>query len=140
MKPDGNGGYYDAGIQAKANSDNFILNVNSYLGNPNATYSNNKITLHMRVLNDSQDIGISLTTEDLLAEPAGFIPNTGLYEKADAYVKSLNEDDYEIDIESKTITLTPSGVAKAEKFFKVIIPAGFPSASRKSPAGYSFPV
>ena len=84
MKPDGNGGYYDAGIQAKANSDNFILNVNSYLGNPNATYSNNKITLHMRVLNDSQDIGISLTTEDLLAEPAGFIPNTGLYEKADA--------------------------------------------------------
>ncbi len=43
----------------------------------------------------------------------------GLYERADAYVKSLKEDDYEIDVESKTITLTPSGVEKAEKFFNV---------------------
>ena len=43
----------------------------------------------------------------------------GLYEKADQFVKSLKEDDYSIDIESKTIALTPEGITKAEKFFNV---------------------
>ncbi|MBE6137741.1 MAG: preprotein translocase subunit SecA [Erysipelotrichaceae bacterium] len=45
--------------------------------------------------------------------------DNGLYEKADTFVKALNEDDYSIDIESRSIALTPSGVTKAEKFFKV---------------------
>ena len=83
MKTDGNG-YADAGIQKKGNTNNFILNVASYLGDPSGTYNNNKITLHMRVLNDSQDVGVNLTTEDLLAEPEGFVPNTGLYTPANA--------------------------------------------------------
>ena len=43
----------------------------------------------------------------------------GLYELADKFVKSLKEDDYSIDIESKTIALTPEGITKAEKFFNV---------------------
>lgn len=45
--------------------------------------------------------------------------DNGLYERADHFVKSLNEDDYDIDIESRTIVLTPSGVDKAERYFKV---------------------
>ena len=45
--------------------------------------------------------------------------DNGLYERADHFVKSLNEDDYDIDIESRTIVLTPSGVNKAERYFKV---------------------
>ena len=45
--------------------------------------------------------------------------DNGLYEKADKFVKSLNEEDYEIDVESRTISLNPQGVDKAEKFFRV---------------------
>ena len=45
--------------------------------------------------------------------------DNGLYEKADSFVKALKEDDYEIDIESRTIALRESGVDKAEKFFRV---------------------
>lgn len=42
------------------------------------------------------------------------------YVQADKFVKSLiNEKDYEVDIESKTVTLTEKGVAKAEKSFKI---------------------
>ncbi len=43
----------------------------------------------------------------------------GLYEKADSFVKMLKEEDYEIDIESRTIALKPSGVEKGERYFKV---------------------
>ena len=45
--------------------------------------------------------------------------DNGLYEKADSFVKALKEDDYEIDVESRTIALKTSGVDKAEKFFRV---------------------
>ena len=45
--------------------------------------------------------------------------DNGLYEKADRFVKSLQEDDYSIDVESRTIVLTPSGVDKAERYFRV---------------------
>ena len=45
--------------------------------------------------------------------------DNGLYEKADQFVKSLNTDDYNIDIESRTIALSESGIDKAERFFKV---------------------
>ncbi|MCR5349440.1 MAG: preprotein translocase subunit SecA [Acholeplasmatales bacterium] len=45
--------------------------------------------------------------------------DNGLYERADAFAKMLKDEDYEIDIESRTIALLPSGVEKGEKFFKV---------------------
>jgi len=42
------------------------------------------------------------------------------YLQADKFVKSLiAEDDYEVDIESKTVTLTGKGISKAEKVFKL---------------------
>ena len=41
------------------------------------------------------------------------------YIKADRFVKSLREDEgYKIDVQSKTVTLTEEGVAKAEQYFK----------------------
>ena len=41
------------------------------------------------------------------------------YIKADRFVKSLREDEgYKIDVQSKTVTLTEEGVAKAERYFK----------------------
>lgn len=42
-----------------------------------------------------------------------------LYVQAQTFVKGLREDDYEIDIKAKHITLNESGIAKAEKFFGV---------------------
>lgn len=43
-----------------------------------------------------------------------------LYIQADRFVKSLiDEKDYEVDIESKTVSLTADGIAKAEKSFKI---------------------
>ena len=41
------------------------------------------------------------------------------YQTADSFVKSLSNEDYEIDIESKTIQLLESGVNKAEKQFNL---------------------
>ena len=41
------------------------------------------------------------------------------YLQADRFVKRLNKEDYDIDIKGRTIQLTESGVAKAEKAFKV---------------------
>jgi preprotein translocase subunit SecA len=45
--------------------------------------------------------------------------NYNLYTSADRFAKSLRDDDYEIDIESKSIALTPSGIKKAEQIFQL---------------------
>lgn len=42
-----------------------------------------------------------------------------LYFMADSFVKSLAEDDYIIDVSSKAIGLSDSGIDKAEKFFRL---------------------
>ncbi len=42
-----------------------------------------------------------------------------LYVQADAYVRTLREEDYEIDIKAKHITLNESGIEKAEKYFGI---------------------
>jgi len=45
--------------------------------------------------------------------------NMNLYQSADRFAKSLRDEDYEIEIESKTIELTPSGIERAEKIFQI---------------------
>lgn len=45
--------------------------------------------------------------------------NKNLYESADRLVKSFTKEDYIVDIESKTIELTPEGISKAEAFYNV---------------------
>jgi len=45
--------------------------------------------------------------------------NFNLYTSADRFAKSLRDEDYEIDIESKSIALTPSGIRKAEQIFQL---------------------
>lgn len=45
--------------------------------------------------------------------------NNNLYQNADRFAKSLRDEDFEIDIETKTIELTPSGMLKAEQVFKI---------------------
>ena len=43
--------------------------------------------------------------------------STALYTRADNFVKRLKEEDYKIDIQSKTISLTEAGIEKAEETF-----------------------
>lgn len=45
--------------------------------------------------------------------------NQNLYKQADRFAKSLRNEDYYIDIESKSIELSESGMAKAENIFKL---------------------
>ena len=41
------------------------------------------------------------------------------YIQADTFAKKLKDEDYELDLETKTIVLTESGIRKAERFFGV---------------------
>jgi preprotein translocase subunit SecA len=41
------------------------------------------------------------------------------YQSADRFTKSLRDEDFEIDVESKSIELSPSGIKKAEEIFQV---------------------
>ncbi|HEM3725019.1 TPA: preprotein translocase subunit SecA [Streptococcus suis] len=54
----------------------------------------------------------------IVSGPQGSETNQ-LYFLADKLVKSLNSEDYIIDVPSKTIGLSDSGIDKAEKFFKL---------------------
>ena len=45
--------------------------------------------------------------------------STQLYKVADAFVKSLREDDYAKDEKAKTVMLTETGVSKAERYFSL---------------------
>jgi preprotein translocase subunit SecA len=45
--------------------------------------------------------------------------NQNLYQRADQFAKNLMDEDFEIDIESKSIALTPSGIKKAELSFQI---------------------
>ena len=41
------------------------------------------------------------------------------YKEADSFVKSLSDEDFELDVESRTIQLLETGVEKAEKYFNI---------------------
>jgi preprotein translocase subunit SecA len=45
--------------------------------------------------------------------------NHNLYQATDRFAKSLRDEDFEIDIESKSISLTPSGIQRAEQIFQL---------------------
>ena len=42
-----------------------------------------------------------------------------LYAQANSFAKTLQEDDYDIDLKSKSVTLSESGVAKGERYFNI---------------------
>ncbi|MCG6589378.1 preprotein translocase subunit SecA, partial [Clostridioides difficile] len=42
-----------------------------------------------------------------------------LYELANNFVKTVKEEDFEMDRKDKTIALTASGISKAESFFGI---------------------
>ena len=55
----------------------------------------------------------------MIVSGANAVETSQLYHMADHYVKSLDKDDYIIDVQSKTIGLSDSGIDKAESYFKL---------------------
>ena len=55
----------------------------------------------------------------LIVSGANAVETSQLYHMADHFVKSLDKDDYIIDVQSKTIGLSDSGIDKAESYFKL---------------------
>ncbi|HET7579413.1 MAG TPA: preprotein translocase subunit SecA [Bacillales bacterium] len=45
--------------------------------------------------------------------------STKLYMQADQFVRMLNKEDYTLDVKTKSVQLTESGMTKAEKFFNI---------------------
>ncbi|MDY4788554.1 MAG: preprotein translocase subunit SecA [Bacilli bacterium] len=76
-------------------------------------------SLYMCIIDEADSILIDESRTPLIIS-GGRKQVANLYKNADFYVKSLKEDeDYTIDIEQKTVTLTSDGVHKAEKMFKL---------------------
>lgn len=74
--------------------------------------------LHFAIIDEVDSILIDESRTPLII--SGGVTNAKqLYTTAQAFVSRLNKDDYEIDVKSKGIVLTASGIAKAEKTFRV---------------------
>ncbi len=107
-------------------SCDIIYSTNSELGfdylRDNMVSSYDRVTqvkgLNYAIIDEVDSILIDDARTPLIIS-GGEKEDKGLYEKADAFVKGLTEDDYEIDIESRTISLTPDGIDKAEKYFNI---------------------
>ena len=72
--------------------------------------------LNFAIVDEVDSILIDEARTPLIISGAGDEP-THLYRMADVFVKSLNEDDYEIDEKLSSIVLTESGVTKVETVF-----------------------
>ena len=74
--------------------------------------------LHFAVVDEVDSVFIDEARTPLII--SGGKRDTGdYYRQADIFAKSLSKEDYAIDVQSKTITLTNSGVDRAENMFKI---------------------
>ena len=75
--------------------------------------------LNYALVDEVDSILIDEARTPLIVSGANAVETSQLYHMADRFVKSLDKDDYIIDIQSKTIGLSDSGIDKAESFFKL---------------------
>jgi len=75
--------------------------------------------LNYALVDEVDSILIDEARTPLIVSGANAVETSQLYHMADHFVKSLDKDDYIIDIQSKTIGLSDSGIDKAEGFFKL---------------------
>ena len=75
--------------------------------------------LNMALVDEVDSILIDESRTPLIIS-GGKKDTANLYIKADKFVKRLKKDeDYSVDVQSKSVVLTEEGVAKAEEYFKV---------------------
>lgn len=75
--------------------------------------------LNYALVDEVDSILIDEARTPLIVSGANAVETSQLYHMADHFVKSLAKDDYIIDIQSKTIGLSDSGIDKAESYFKL---------------------
>ncbi|VMZ75762.1 preprotein translocase subunit SecA [Streptococcus pneumoniae] len=76
-------------------------------------------SLNYALVDEVDSILIDEARTPLIVSGANAVETSQLYHMADHYVKSLNKDDYIIDVQSKTIGLSDSGIDRAESYFKL---------------------
>ncbi len=75
--------------------------------------------LNYALVDEVDSILIDEARTPLIVSGANTVETSQLYHMADHFVKSLDKDDYIIDVQSKTIGLSDSGIDKAESYFKL---------------------
>lgn len=75
--------------------------------------------LNYALVDEVDSILIDEARTPLIVSGANAVETSQLYHMADHFVKSLAKDDYIIDVQSKTIGLSDSGIDKAESYFKL---------------------
>ena len=75
--------------------------------------------LNYALVDEVDSILIDEARTPLIVSGANAVETSQLYHMADHYVKSLDKDDYIIDVQSKTIGLSDSGIDEAESYFKL---------------------
>ena len=103
-----------------------LYSTNSELG---FDYLRDHMVLYKEMLVNQRGLNYAIIDEvdSILIDEArtpliisGGAKNTqNLYQAADRFAKSVREDEYEIDVESKTIELLPNGIKRAETVFKI---------------------
>ena len=76
-------------------------------------------SLNYALVDEVDSILIDEARTPLIVSGANAVETSQLYHMADHFVKSLDKDDYIIDVQSKTIGLSDSGIDKAESYFKL---------------------
>lgn len=108
---------YDCDIMYSTNSELGF----DYLRDHMVLYSSEMVArrgLNFAIVDEIDSILVDEARTPLIIS-GGAKNNQNLYEKADRLVKMLDEEDYEIEVESRAIELTPEGINRAEEFFKV---------------------
>ena len=75
--------------------------------------------LNYALVDEVDSILIDEARTPLIVSGANAVETSQLYHMADHFVKSLDKDDYIIDVQSKTIGFSDSGIDKAESYFKL---------------------
>ena len=117
MSPDQKREAYKADIMYSTNSEIGF----DYLRDNMAVYKEDQVQrgLNYALVDEVDSILIDEARTPLIISG----PGTGtskLYKQTDRFVKQLkNDDDYKVDLESKTVALTDAGIQKAEKYFNL---------------------
>ena len=75
--------------------------------------------LNYALVDEVDSILIDEARTPLIVSGANAVETSQLYHMADSFVKSLDKEDYIIDIQSKAIGLSDSGIDKAETYFRL---------------------
>ena len=116
----------DANDKRKAHNCDVTYTTNAelgfdYLRDNMVTSFDEKVLrpLHFALVDEVDSILIDESRTPLIIS-GGKKKTAAMYVSADVFVKGLkNKEDYEVDVESKSVTLTNEGIDKAEKAFKV---------------------